>query len=277
MSKGSIAIVVVAAVGLLLGPGALESGRAARPAVTWPEVWSVPLFAAIGSLFVIGIQLLRRSRSGVRHALWAIGLASLFFVASGASAVELAVIRGTLDPGAILILATGVGAMVGVGVGIGVYRRVCNLTTSGSGRGAIVAAPSAHWMARAGRCGMASWPAAAQSVSLHMGQRATYTYGDIYNVVAGLVIVSETIAYVLGTDGGMASAGTAVLLVMASFPSCIPLLIFGLPLEVFPGSVAANGFITMALYFLAGWWQWHVLVPYIRRRITKNRDERNAG
>ena len=114
-------------------------------------------------------------------------------------------------------------------------------------------------------------------VSLHMSQRGKHTYGHIYNLVAGFVIISETFAFLLGTDGGMASAGTAALLVLASFPSCIPLLLFGLPLEVLPGRTVANGFITLGLYFLAGWWQWNILFPYLGRKMAKGGEKNDAG
>ena len=74
-------------------------------------------------LFVIGIQLFRREPKLSKWALWLLGPVSLYFVASGLSAVFLAASRGAVAPHAILFLAVGTGAHLGVWVSWLIYRR----------------------------------------------------------------------------------------------------------------------------------------------------------
>lgn len=112
--------------GLLSGPGALEVGATAQPPIEWSDIPFVFVGSAIGILFVIGIQLFRREPKHSKWTLWVLGPASIYFVASGFSAVFLAASRGTVAPYAALFLAVGVGAFLGVGVSWFFYRRRFN-------------------------------------------------------------------------------------------------------------------------------------------------------
>jgi hypothetical protein len=73
--------------------------------------------------FVVGIQLFRREPKPSKWALWLLGPASLYFVASGLSAVFLAASRGGVAPHAVLFFAVGAGTLLGVGVSWLLYRR----------------------------------------------------------------------------------------------------------------------------------------------------------
>ena len=117
-----VAIAVVVVLGLISGPWALDSGRASQPSLEWSAVWIVGVASAIAAMFVFGLQVLLRNPVGARRALWALGLAALYFAASGASAFGVALFQRTVDPGSVIILVIGVGAIAGVGIGIAVYR-----------------------------------------------------------------------------------------------------------------------------------------------------------
>ncbi len=102
--------------------------------------------------------------------------------------------------------------------------------------------------------------------------RSASNFVQLYNIAAAFIIASEVIAHLLKTDGGMASVGMAMFLVLISFPSCLVLLLlFGMPIAVFPGHDTANGFITLGMFYAVGWIQWGVLVPYLSRKLDKSK------
>ena len=109
--------------GMFSGPGALEAGAAAQPPIEWSDIPFVFVAGALGMLFVIGIQLFRREPKPSKWALWLLGPASLYFVASGLSAVLLAASSGGVAPHAVLFFAVGAGTLLGVGVSWLLYRR----------------------------------------------------------------------------------------------------------------------------------------------------------
>lgn len=120
------AVIGVVIAGLFSGPGALEAGAAAQPPIKWSDIPFVFVGGVLGMIFVIGIQLLRREPKRSKWALWLLGPASLYFVASGLSAVFLAASRGGVAPYAVLFLAVGTGTLLGVWVSWLFYRRRYN-------------------------------------------------------------------------------------------------------------------------------------------------------
>jgi len=116
-----IAVVMIA--GVFSGSGALEAGAAAQPPIEWPDIPFVFFGSVFGMLFVIGIQLFRREPKYSKWALWFLGPASLYFIASGLSAVFLAASRGGVAPHAVLFFALGAGAILGVWISWLIYRR----------------------------------------------------------------------------------------------------------------------------------------------------------
>jgi len=116
-------VIGVVIAGMFSGPGALEAGAAAQPPIEWSDIPFVFVAGALGMLFVIGIQLFRREPKPSKWALWLLGPASLYFVASGLSAVLLAASRGRVAPHAVLFFAVGAGTLLGVGVSWFLYRR----------------------------------------------------------------------------------------------------------------------------------------------------------
>ena len=116
-------VIGVVIAGMFSGPGALEAGAAAQPPIEWSDIPFVFVAGALGMLFVIGIQLFRREPKPSKWALWLLGPASLYFVASGLSAVLLAASRGGVAPHAVLFFAVGAGTLLGVGVSWLLYRR----------------------------------------------------------------------------------------------------------------------------------------------------------
>jgi hypothetical protein len=116
-------VIGVMIAGLFSGPGALEAGAAAQPPIEWSDIPFVFVGGVFGMIFVIGIQLFCREPKPSKWALWLLGPASLYFVASGLSAVFLAASHGGVTPYAVLFLAVGAGALLGVWVSWLFYRR----------------------------------------------------------------------------------------------------------------------------------------------------------
>ena len=103
-----------AILGALCGPSALDAGAAAQPPITWPDIPFVFFGSVLGILFVIGIQLFRRDPKPSLRPLYFFGVAGLWFVASGLSAVVLSIVRGSVAPFAFVIIAAGAGVLLGV-------------------------------------------------------------------------------------------------------------------------------------------------------------------
>ena len=101
-------------IGLLSGPGALEAGAAAQPPIKWSDIPMIFFGSIFGMLFAIGIQLLRREPKPSQWALRFLSLVSLWFAASGLSALMWVVARGGVAPHAILFATVGMGALLGV-------------------------------------------------------------------------------------------------------------------------------------------------------------------
>ena len=107
-------VLAVVVAGLLLGPSSLESSAAAQPAIAWRDIPFVFVGSLGGMLFVVGIQLFRKDP---RPSLWAIrllGLASLWFAATGLSALAWASYHDGVVPHSALFAAVGVGSLLGV-------------------------------------------------------------------------------------------------------------------------------------------------------------------
>jgi len=103
-------------VGILSGPSALEQGAAAQPPIAWRDIPFSFLGGAVGMLFVIGIQLVRRNPKPSQWALYFLGPVSVWLTASGLSAALLAFARDGAAPYAFLLLSVGMGALLGVWV-----------------------------------------------------------------------------------------------------------------------------------------------------------------
>ncbi len=107
-------IIGILIIGALSGPSALESGAAAQPAIEWSDIPFVLFGSAFGILFVVGMQFFRRSPKPSQWGLYVFGPISLWIVASGLSAVTLAILHGNVAPFAFFFLAAGIGAVLGV-------------------------------------------------------------------------------------------------------------------------------------------------------------------
>jgi hypothetical protein len=107
-----IAAVVVA--GLLSGPSALESAATSKPPISWPDIPIVFIGSFFAMVFVIGFQLLRRQPGPGKWALRLLGMGSAYFLASGSSAVCVAIYRDMLAAYSFLFFAIGFGTSFGV-------------------------------------------------------------------------------------------------------------------------------------------------------------------
>jgi hypothetical protein len=109
--------------GLISGPFALVSAKAAQPPIDWPSVIFALVGCFVGALFVIGIQIFRREP---KYGCWALGFfmpASIFFLSSGLSALIVAIIRSELGPASFLFIIASIGLMVGVLLSRNIYHR----------------------------------------------------------------------------------------------------------------------------------------------------------
>ena len=100
--------------GLVIGPFALFSAKAAQPPIDWPSVIFAFLGCFIGTIFVIGIQIFQK---GPKYGRWALGFfipVSIFFFGSGVGALIVAAIRGELGPASFLFITASIGLVAGV-------------------------------------------------------------------------------------------------------------------------------------------------------------------
>ena len=106
--------IAAAVVGLASGPSALAAAKASVPPIEWDQNLVSFLGSAVGTVFVIGIQVLR---SDPKHGRWAI----LFFtpisisvLAGGIGALTTSVLKGEFGPASLFILDIRIGLVLGV-------------------------------------------------------------------------------------------------------------------------------------------------------------------
>lgn len=95
---------MVLVIGGALGPSTLASVRAAQPPIDWHTVPFVLVGCFIGTVFVIGIQILRRE---AKYGRWALGFfmpVSMFALGSGVGALITGAIRGEFGPASFLFM-----------------------------------------------------------------------------------------------------------------------------------------------------------------------------
>jgi len=100
--------------GLVFGPFALVSAKAAQPPIDWPSLIFALLGCFIGTIFVIGIQIFRKEP---KYGRWALGFfipVSIFLFGSGVGTLIAAAIRGELYPASFLFITASIGLVAGV-------------------------------------------------------------------------------------------------------------------------------------------------------------------
>ncbi|MFX0202825.1 MAG: hypothetical protein ACFFCW_42515 [Candidatus Hodarchaeota archaeon] len=105
---------MVLVIGGALGPSALASARAAQPPIDWHTVPFVLVGCFIGTVFVIGIQILRREPKYGRRALGFFMPVSMFALGSGLAALITGAIQNELGPASFLFVSVGIGLIMGV-------------------------------------------------------------------------------------------------------------------------------------------------------------------
>lgn len=113
---------VALVIGGAIGPSALASTRAAQPPIDWHTVPFVLVGCFIGTVFVIGIQILRRDP---KYGRWALGLFmpfSMFALGLGLAALIVGAIQGEFGPAIFLFMSVGIGLIVGVLLSRVAYR-----------------------------------------------------------------------------------------------------------------------------------------------------------
>jgi len=101
-------------VGAISGPFALSSARSSQPGLDWNTIAFVFIGTLIGTIFVIGLQILRTESKHGHHALRFFLAVSLFVLGSGIGALAFAVYGGQIDPASIFFGAAGIGLVIGV-------------------------------------------------------------------------------------------------------------------------------------------------------------------
>ena len=99
--------------GVVSGPWALESARAAQPPIQWSDVPFVAIMSFVGILFVIGMQVAMRQAKGAKLAWGFMAACGMYCLASGVSAAATALIGESFDAASLLFLAIGLGVTAG--------------------------------------------------------------------------------------------------------------------------------------------------------------------
>ncbi len=121
MKKGWINIGAVA-VGLASGPSSLASAKAAQPPIDWLAIQFVLAGCIIGSIFVTGIQILRKDPKYGRLALGLFTPLSVFTLGLGLGALVTGIFKSEYGPASFLFLAIGAGLVTGTLLSGMVYR-----------------------------------------------------------------------------------------------------------------------------------------------------------
>jgi hypothetical protein len=116
MNRWRALVVAVGVAGLLCGPRALHSAEAAQPPLEWSAVGVAFVGAALAVLFAVGLQVLMRKPASARLTMRALSLCAVFFTASGAVALVIASLGGSVQAPSMFILSVGVGALLGAAI-----------------------------------------------------------------------------------------------------------------------------------------------------------------
>ena len=101
-------------VGVFMGPYALSSAKAAEPPIDWQAIQMAFVGRIIGSIFVIGFQVLRKDPKYGRFALGLFTPISIFVLGSGFGAAATDAISSEITPASLLFVVIGVGLLAGV-------------------------------------------------------------------------------------------------------------------------------------------------------------------
>jgi len=96
------------------GPSALVAANAAQPPIVWDVIPFLFIGCVVGTVFVIGLQIVRSTPTYGRVALRVFEPLSALVLGSGLSALVAAFIAKDLGPASALFLAVGIGLAVGV-------------------------------------------------------------------------------------------------------------------------------------------------------------------
>ena len=100
-------------VGVFMGPSALSSAKAAQPPIDWQAIQLAFVGCIIGSIFVLGIQVLRKDPKYGRFALGLFTPLSIFVLGSGFAAVAADAISSEIGPVSFFFVVIGVGLLTG--------------------------------------------------------------------------------------------------------------------------------------------------------------------
>jgi hypothetical protein len=109
--------------GVLSGPGALESAEASQPPIGSTDLLFVLVGTFISGLLVVGFQVLRSNPKFGKLAIAFFGFVALFTLAAGASAFVWAAFHSRLAPSAFLFLAVGCALHAAVAINRSVHKR----------------------------------------------------------------------------------------------------------------------------------------------------------
>jgi hypothetical protein len=112
-------------IGVVLGPTALASAKAAQPPIDWQSIQTTFVGCVIGSIFVIGIQVLRKDPKYGRYALGLFKPLSILVLGAGVGAATTDAIGGVVSPASFFFAVIGVGLLIGVLLSWGAFRAKC--------------------------------------------------------------------------------------------------------------------------------------------------------
>ena len=115
-------LVIEFVLGVVSGPFALASARAAKPPLGWTELAFLGFVSLVGVVFVTGLQHSRQKPAALIAAQTQMTEIGLFCLVAGVSAVCFASIDSKIDPSAFLFLLLGAGTSLGAWVSKAIFR-----------------------------------------------------------------------------------------------------------------------------------------------------------
>lgn len=113
-SKRSVISSILFIFGLICGPGTLEAANASKPPLDWTALVVIIFGTLSGVIVTLRVQMLLKSRTGVRMGWHLLAYANIHFIGTGISAAIFAIWSHMFGPPAFLFLAISAGCYIGL-------------------------------------------------------------------------------------------------------------------------------------------------------------------
>jgi hypothetical protein len=98
------------------GSSALQTAQIADPPISWGDIPFIFFGTALGLVFVLGLQILRRKSKWAHCGIRIFMPITLFVLGAGGVALAICTFRSAVIPASLFFLSAGAGLLVGLGI-----------------------------------------------------------------------------------------------------------------------------------------------------------------